>query len=124
MVSLICSVHIVHVFMHAPGTEEERIRAAIGEIGPSIINGGMTSILGVLLCLAGGAESMVLFGAMTIMVVLFGLFQGLLVLPATLLYVGRIIDQKSYMVALPSLGFFILIIFSAKCAWCIDVTAT
>jgi len=115
------SVHIIHVFMHCPGTKVERITTAITEIGPSIINGGMTSILGVLLCLAGGAESIVLFGVMAIMVVIFGLFQGMVVLPATLMVVGDGIDQKGFMVAVPSIGFFVLIIFMAKCAWCIDV---
>jgi len=113
------SVHIMHVFLHCRGTKYERINTALTEIGPSIVNGGITSIIGVLLCLAGDAKSIVMFGGMAIMVVIFGLFQGLVVLPVLLAVMGHKISQKGYMMANP-MGFAFLgvIIWSMDCAWC------
>ena len=86
------------MFIHCRGTKYERCTTALTEIGPSVINGGITTLLGVLLCLAGGAKSIVMFGAMGIIVVLCGLWQGLIVLPVLLTLMGDKVSMKGYVI--------------------------
>ena len=40
-------MHIAHVFLHSRGSKAERMHHALVEIGPSIFNGGATSVIGV-----------------------------------------------------------------------------
>ena len=85
----------MHVFMHVGGTARERVRSAVIEIGPSVCHGGMTTLIGVSLCLVAESKAIFMFGAMAIMVVIFGLFHGLFVLPTALSLLGFRVNQKS-----------------------------
>ena len=106
--------------MHCAGDREQRVRTAMTEIGPSVVNGGVTSAIGVLLCLAGQAKMIVMFGVIVLAVVALGLFHGLIVLPATLAIVGDLVSQKSQMVALTSMAFLVPVLFTMQCAWCFN----
>ena len=107
--------------MHSRGDVAERVTNALVEIGPSVFQGGVTSLLGVVLCLAGGCKSIVMFGVLTIMVVIFGLWYGLVVLPLLLMAWGNNLTQKSPMVSWNALGFFAVpVLFAMKCAWCFE----
>ena len=113
------SVHIMHTFLHSRGTPNQRVAAALIEIGPSVLQGGITSLLGVILCLAGGSKTIQMFGVMSIMVVVFGQLQGLIMLPIMLTGMGRLITMKAPTVGWPTMGFFAVpVIFTMQCAWC------
>jgi hypothetical protein len=106
--------------LHCRGDKYERVRIALTEIAPTIVNGGITSWIGVLFFLGGGAKSITMFGIMASGVIFFGLFQGLVALPALLLVVGDLITQKTYMMAISSVAFLIPAVLMCQCAWCFD----
>jgi len=88
-----------------------------GFTGPSILNGGMTSIIGVVVFAALPSVSLRAFCHLSVLTILFGLFQGLVALPAILLLAGDKLNQKAGMVG-PAIVFFPVLLLVMDCAWC------
>jgi predicted RND superfamily exporter protein len=70
------SAQVAHVYLHSRGSKAERMHHAFVEIGPSILNGGVTSIIGVVVFAGVPSTSMRAFRYLSILTVVFGLFQG------------------------------------------------
>lgn len=82
------AAHVGHCFMLKAGTNEERVIAALADVGAAVLNGGISTFLAVSL-LAGSASYVfvVLFKQFFLTVIL-GLAHGLILLPVLLAYVG------------------------------------
>lgn len=82
------SAHIAHSFMTKSGTRPERVVATLGDVGSAVMNGGISTFLGVMLLAASKSYVFrVLFQTFFLTVVL-GLIHGMLLLPAVLSLVG------------------------------------
>lgn len=82
------SAHICHSFLSAEGTNNERVHKALKEIGPSVLNGGVSTFLAVLPLAFSTSFIFQVFFVMFAYIVIFGLFHGLFFLPVLLSLVG------------------------------------
>jgi len=82
------SAHIAHAFMCNQGTRDERVKAALAEIGPAVFNGGFSTFLAFVLLAGSKSHVFATFFKVFFLVVLFGLYNGLFVLPVALSFVG------------------------------------
>lgn len=83
------SAHLAHAYMHVGGaTKDERVRKAYDKIGVSIFNGGMTTFVAILAL--AGARTYVFdsFFRCFVLIISFGLYFGLIVLPVMLSVIG------------------------------------
>lgn len=80
------SAHIGYTFMTVSGTNYDRAKSTIYQIGPAIFHGAVTTFLVFFVLIFG--RSLSLFFAVFILVVLFGLFHGLCFLPVVLSIIG------------------------------------
>ena len=82
------AAHIAHCFMMKQGGREERVAAAMRDIGAPVVNGAISTSLAVI-CLAGSDSYVfvVLFKQLFATCV-FGVFNGLVTLPLMLMLVG------------------------------------
>ena len=82
------AAHVGHSFMLKAGSRDERVTAALADIGAAVVNGGLSTFLAVLLL--SGSKSYVfrvLFQQFFLTVVL-GLAHGLILLPVLLSLCG------------------------------------
>jgi len=82
------SVHIGHAFLIAQGSRKDRAVAAIATIGPAVFNGGVTTLLALVLLGASTSHVFVTFFKVFVLTVLFGLFHGLVFFPVILSTIG------------------------------------
>merc|ERR1719450_257983 len=82
------SAHIAHAFMSSTGTKEERVKKALIEIGPAVLNGGFSTFLAFILLAGSKSHVFQTFFKVFFLVVLFGLYNGLFVLPVMLSLLG------------------------------------
>ena len=82
------SAHVCHSFMIATGSREERAIRALRHIGPSVIHGGMTTLMSTCVMLAAQSYVFRVISKMFILLVLLGLFFGMALLPVLLSLVG------------------------------------
>ena len=82
------SAHVAHAFMSSTGTRCERVNNALAEIGPAVFNGGFSTFLAFVLLAGSKSHVFATFFKVFFLVVLFGLFNGLLLLPVVLSLVG------------------------------------
>merc|ERR1712107_282472 len=82
------SAHIAHSFMMNTGTRDVRVKEALRKIGPAVLNGGFSTFLAFVLL--GGSRSHVFLSFFKIffLVVVFGLYNGLVFLPVMLSLCG------------------------------------
>ena len=82
------AAHVGHSFMLKAGTREQRVTAAMADIGAAVLNGGFSTFLAVLL-LAGSRSYVfrVLFQQFFLTVIL-GLGHGMILLPVLLSLIG------------------------------------
>jgi len=82
------AAHVAHSFMLKVGTRDERVTAALADIGAAVLNGGLSTFLAVML-LAGSKSYVfrVLFQQFFLTVVL-GLGHGMIFLPVLLSLMG------------------------------------
>merc|ERR1712032_1610444 len=66
------AVHICHAFLTVDGTKRERAQAALVDMGPAVLNGGVSTLIAFILLLT----------------VLFGVWHGLVLLPVLLSLIG------------------------------------
>ena len=86
------SAHIAHAFTVESGSRNERMKKALVNIGPAVLNGGISTFLSFVLLCASKSVIFLTFFKIFFLVVLFGLFHGLLVLPVVLSLVGSNTD--------------------------------
>merc|ERR1711915_1120947 len=81
------SVHICHSFLTVSGTRKERAEAALIEMGPAVLNGGVSTLIAFIL-LAGSESHVFSTFFRVFLLVVFGLYHGLILLPVILSLMG------------------------------------
>ena len=76
-------VHIAHAFVHAEEQNDptKRLKEALTSLGPAVIKGGFTTLLGVALLSLACSSVFRMFFKMLFLTVLFGVFHGVISLP-------------------------------------------
>jgi len=82
------SAHIAHSFMMCTGSREKRVKDALYKIGPAVLNGGFSTFLAFVLLATSRSHVFMVFFKVFFLVVLFGLFNGLIILPILLSIMG------------------------------------
>jgi len=82
------SAHVAHAFCTAPGTHQERMEAAISEMGTAVIHGGISTFVAVLVLSTAKSYVFRVFFKMFFGICLFGMAHGLIFLPCALYFVG------------------------------------
>ncbi|XP_061175023.1 protein patched homolog 1-like isoform X2 [Saccostrea echinata] len=82
------SAHIGHCFMTFVGDRNERVRATLVEMGNPVFSGGFSTFLAFILLAAGKSYVFITFFQIFLLVVIFGLFHGLVYLPVLLSWIG------------------------------------
>jgi predicted RND superfamily exporter protein len=82
------SAHVAHSFLVAVGDRKERAMDAIDHIGPSVANGAFSTFLAVVPLGASNSYVFTVFFKMWLMIILFGAYMGLILLPVVLRWVG------------------------------------
>ncbi|XP_070562444.1 patched domain-containing protein 3-like isoform X2 [Ptychodera flava] len=82
------SAHIGHTFMTLKGTRDRRAKYTLGAIGPAVFNGGFSTFLAFVLLIFSNSYIFKVFFKIFFLVVLFGLFHGLVFLPVMLSWIG------------------------------------
>jgi len=83
------SAHIGHAFMVARGgNRKARMTNALASIGPAVVHGGFSTFLAFVLLAASSSYVFKTFFKVFFLVVVFGLFNGLLFLPVALSLIG------------------------------------
>ena len=83
------SAHIAHRFMTETGSSKNRrVVASLSNIGPAVLNGGISTFLAFILLAGSKSHVFLSFFKIFFLVVTFGLFHGLVVLPVILSLIG------------------------------------
>ncbi|XP_023320290.1 Niemann-Pick C1 protein [Eurytemora carolleeae] len=82
------SAHITHTFMVNTGSRERRVKDALINIGPAVLNGGFSTFLAFILLATSKSHVFTSFFKIFFLVVLFGLYNGLILLPLLLSIFG------------------------------------
>ena len=82
------SVHICHAFLTVSGTRKERAAAAMVDMGPAVLNGGISALIAFILLAGSESHVFSVFFKIFLLVVIFGLFHGLVLLPVLLALFG------------------------------------
>merc|ERR550532_1381644 len=82
------SAYVAHAFMSCTGSRKERVREALADIGPAVFNGGFSTFLAFILLANSKSHVFSTFFKVFFLVIVFGLFNGLLLLPVMLSLVG------------------------------------
>ena len=76
---------VITSFFH---NRDSRVRATLSNIGPAVLNGGITTTLAFILLAGSRSHVFSSFFKIFFLVVTFGLFHGLIVLPVLLSFMG------------------------------------
>jgi Niemann-Pick C1 protein len=83
------SLHVLHTFLHeGEDTRNERVRAAMREIGVAVLLGVLSTLLGVVVLSGSSSHIIRVFFQLLTGTVVFGGFVGLFFLPALLTLIG------------------------------------
>ena len=82
------SVHIANAFSSSEGSAASRTRAALTSLGPAVFNGGVTTLLAVIVLPFSRSHIFVTFFEVFGLTVFYGLFHGLVLLPVLLTTLG------------------------------------
>merc|ERR1711892_257581 len=82
------SVHICHAFLTVSGTRKERAAAAMVDMGPAVLNGGISTLIAFILLAGSESHVFSVFFKIFLLVVTFGLFLGFILLPVLLSLIG------------------------------------
>ncbi|XP_072039271.1 uncharacterized protein [Amphiura filiformis] len=82
------SVHVAHDFMVQKGSRNDRVKTTLVNMGPAVVNGGLSTLLAFILLALSKSYVFTTFFKIFLLVVVYGLFHGLAVLPALLSLIG------------------------------------
>eukprot|EP01062_Namystynia_karyoxenos_P053405 TRINITY_DN4323_c0_g1_i1.p1 TRINITY_DN4323_c0_g1~~TRINITY_DN4323_c0_g1_i1.p1 ORF type:complete len:947 (+),score=373.46 TRINITY_DN4323_c0_g1_i1:83-2923(+) len=82
------TAHIVRAYLSHAGTYKDRARFSLGELGAAVTNGGFSTFLAVLPLAAANSYVFEVFFVMFSFIIAFGLFHGVLLVPALLAIAG------------------------------------
>ena len=83
------SAHIAHSFMmQKTGNRNDRVRKTLYEIGPAVLNGGFSTFLAFSILIGSKSYVFRSFFKIFVLIVGFGLYNGLIALPILLSLVG------------------------------------
>ena len=82
------SAHIGHGFMVETGTRNDRIYKTLVDLGPAVLNGGTSTFLAFVLLVTSKSYVFSTFFKIFFLIVVFGLYHGLVFLPVILSLVG------------------------------------
>eukprot|EP00937_MAST-01D_sp_MAST-1D-sp2_P002566 g2566.t1 len=82
------SAHVCHAFLVARGTRDERAAAALEHMGLPVLYGGMSTGFAIISCTGARSYIFQSFGRMFLLIVFWGLYFGLIVLPVLLSLFG------------------------------------
>ena len=83
--------HIMHCFITTADqnqSKDERIKITLEEMGPPVFNGGFSTFLAFSLLAFSTSQTFTIFFKVFFLIVTFGLYNGLVVLPVILSLVG------------------------------------
>eukprot|EP00095_Tigriopus_kingsejongensis_P003657 maker-scaffold11_size778918-snap-gene-1.12 protein:Tk03657 transcript:maker-scaffold11_size778918-snap-gene-1.12-mRNA-1 annotation:"hypothetical protein DAPPUDRAFT_306990" len=89
------SAHVAHYFMLQSGSKNERMRSTLRKIGPAVFNGGISTLIAVLMLMNSKSHVFISYFKVFFLMIVFGLFHGLLFLPVVLSLLG----SKPYKIA-------------------------
>ena len=81
-------MHICHAFLTVSGSKRERAHAALVDMGPAVLNGGLSTLIAFILLLSSDSYFFLTFFKIFFLTVLFGVWHGLVLLPVLLSLVG------------------------------------
>ena len=82
------SAHIAHGFISRSGSRDERIQSTVTEMGPAVINGGLSTLLAFILLSTSKSYVFMSFFKIFLLICIFGLYHGLIALPVLLALIG------------------------------------
>ena len=82
------SVHMCHAFLTVSGTRKQRAKAAIVDMGVAVLNGGFSTLIAFILLAGSDSHVFSVFFRIFLLVIIFGLFHGLILLPVMLSLIG------------------------------------
>ncbi|XP_071522307.1 patched domain-containing protein 3-like [Panulirus ornatus] len=82
------AAHVGHTFMTKSGTRDERVRQAVGTIGPAVLNGGFSTFLSFVFLANSTSHVFLSFFKIFFAVCVYGLYHGLVFLPVLLSLLG------------------------------------
>ena len=82
------SVHMCHAFLTVSGTRKQRAKAAILDMGVAVLNGGFSTFIAFILLAGSESHVFSVFFRIFLLVIIFGLFHGLILLPVMLSLIG------------------------------------
>ncbi|KAJ8305846.1 hypothetical protein KUTeg_016391 [Tegillarca granosa] len=82
------SAHIGHSFMTIRGSRNDRVKSTLVEIGSPVFSGGFSTFLAFILLVGSNSYVFTTFFKVFLLVVVFGLFHGLVYLPTILSWIG------------------------------------
>jgi Niemann-Pick C1 protein len=89
-------VHIAHAFVHARGADKSadaRLKTALMGLGPAVLKGGFTTLLGVIALSQASSSVFRMFFRMLFLTVVFGLTYGIVVMPAMMTVHQKIAER-------------------------------
>jgi len=88
------AAHIAHSFLTSKGSGTERAMHAVDHIGASVFNGGFSTFLAVLPLGLSKSYVFQVFFKMWLMIIVFGLYFGVIVLPVVLKFLSPIVGVQ------------------------------
>eukprot|EP01064_Diplonema_japonicum_P017117 TRINITY_DN2517_c0_g2_i10.p1 TRINITY_DN2517_c0_g2~~TRINITY_DN2517_c0_g2_i10.p1 ORF type:complete len:881 (+),score=122.77 TRINITY_DN2517_c0_g2_i10:721-3363(+) len=82
------SVHIAHSYLQVKGPRPDRAAYALWKMGPAVVNGGFSTFLAVFPLVTAKSYIFTVFFRMFVLIIFFGLWFGVVVLPVFLSFVG------------------------------------
>ena len=76
------------LLLHIIGSKLKRAKTSVRTIGPAVTNGGITTLLSVIMLCGSQSHVFITFWKIFCLTVIFGLFHGVVLLPVVLCYLG------------------------------------
>eukprot|EP00002_Diphylleia_rotans_P030908 TRINITY_DN6399_c0_g1_i3.p1 TRINITY_DN6399_c0_g1~~TRINITY_DN6399_c0_g1_i3.p1 ORF type:complete len:183 (-),score=34.24 TRINITY_DN6399_c0_g1_i3:180-728(-) len=89
--------HIAIAYFNHGGSREDMTIGALTEIGPSVLNGGISTLLGISMLAFTTSEGFRIFFKMMFGIILFGLLHGLILFPVLISIFGPRRGSKSFL---------------------------
>ena len=89
------SAHIAHGFISRLGSRDERMISTVTEIGPAVMNGGLSTLLAFILLSTSKSYVFMSFFKIFFLICIFGLYHGLIALPVFLSLLGPLSQHSA-----------------------------